>query len=487
MRLRKRYLPLVTLLGATIAILPAVAGFASNETVSAMEESGAYGSKRRYWMPSLIERVIPGGSVTFQNTSATVPHGIVWTGGPGTPTCEKGGTGKEVPVYAAVGQGGETNWKGNCTFSQAGTYTFYCSVHGSEMSGTIKVTNGEPTVTTEAATSETEHEATLKGTVNPNGKLTKYFYKWGKTEAYGETTSVKSAGEGTQGVSVPETLKGLAPGTLYHYRLVAENSANTGGPTEGADRTFTTVSPPGPPAVTTGLASSVGETEATLKGTVNADGKPTMYFFEWGTSESYGQVTAEAPAGHEHFNEPASAKLTGLVPGEGYHFRLVGKNASEVVHGLDQMFKTTSLSLPPSEPSPPTTTTPTPPPTATTPPEPPPRPPLVGSPSLRSSQRGASVKGLLDVSQSGAGGRLEVDLLARGASLAAAHHSGRVRVGRLVRSSVSAGKVSFSVALTARARNALRRHHRLALTVKITLTPTRGAAVTFTRSVVLRA
>ena len=46
-----------------------------------------------------------------------------------------------------------------------------------------------------------------------------------------------------------------------------------------------------------------------------------------------------------------------------------------------------------------------------------------------------------------------------------------VRVGHLVRSSVSAGKMSFVVKLNASARRALKRHHRLALTVKITLTP----------------
>jgi hypothetical protein len=52
---------------------------------------------------------------------------------------------------------------------------------------------------------------------------------------------------------------------------------------------------------------------------------------------------------------------------------------------------------------------------------------------------------------------------------------------------VSAGKVPFSVALTARAKRALHRHHRLALTVKIALTPIQGAAVTITRSVVVNA
>jgi plastocyanin len=126
--------------------------------------------------------------------------------------------------------------------------------------------------------------------------------------------------------------------------------------------------------------------------------------------------------------------------------------------------------------TPPTTTTPT---TTTS------GPPLVGAPSLRASQKGASVRGSLEVSQAGAGDRLEVDLFASSASLAAAKHSARVRIGRFVRGSVVAGKQSFTVALDAKAKSALKRRHRLALTVKIALTPFYGEATTLTRSVVL--
>jgi plastocyanin len=131
-----------------------------------------------------------------------------------------------------------------------------------------------------------------------------------------------------------------------------------------------------------------------------------------------------------------------------------------------------------------TTTTTTPTTTTTTTPEPPNGSPLVGSPSLRSSQRGGSVKGSLDISKAGAGDRLEVDVLARSASVAKAKRSTPVRVGRFIRSSVPVGTVSFVVKLDAKARKALKRHHRLALTVKITLTPLYGEATTLTRSVV---
>jgi plastocyanin len=135
----------------------------------------------------------------------------------------------------------------------------------------------------------------------------------------------------------------------------------------------------------------------------------------------------------------------------------------------------------------PTTTTPT---TPTTPSKPSHGSPLEGGSralKLAGSQHGSSVRGSVKISQAGAGGRLEVGLFAAGASLAKAGHPARVRVGRLVRRSLKAGNVPFSVSLTAKGKAALRRHRRLALTVKITLTPLDGAAVTVTRGVVLHA
>lgn len=107
--------------------------------------------------------------------------------------------------------------------------------------------------------------------------------------------------------------------------------------------------------------------------------------------------------------------------------------------------------------------------------------------ALTAVQHGSSVRGSLTVSQAGVGGRLEVDLLAKGASLAKAGHSARVRVGRVVRSSLRAGAVSFSAPLSANARSALVRHRRLALTVRVLLQPTHGAAATMTSSVVMHA
>jgi hypothetical protein len=101
------------------------------------------------------------------------------------------------------------------------------------------------------------------------------------------------------------------------------------------------------------------------------------------------------------------------------------------------------------------------------------------------SQRGKSVHGSAEVSQAGVGGLLEVALSAGSASVAKARRPADVRVGRMVRSVVHVGTVSFAVPLSAKAKRALGRHRRLALTVKVILIPAHGSAATVTRSVVL--
>jgi len=130
-----------------------------------------------------------------------------------------------------------------------------------------------------------------------------------------------------------------------------------------------------------------------------------------------------------------------------------------------------------------TTTTPptTPTTTATTPGEPSHGTPQegLGVLELAASQRGSAVRGQVEVPRAGSGGRLEIDLLAKA-------NGHPVKVGRLIRPALAAGKLSFSVPLNAKGNASLHRRRRLAVTVKITLTPAHGQALALTRTVVLR-
>jgi plastocyanin len=180
------------------------------------------------WSPT--EATINAGqSVEFESTES-LAHGVGWGAtAPETPSC----TGVPGPAQAGP-------WSGSCTFTQAGSYPFHCTLHAS-MTGTITVNStgpGKPIVTTSAATSITDTGATLKGSVNPNGLATKYFFKYGTSATpYSTETGKTSVSAGTSPVTASTAVSGLSPETTYHFRLFAENTSGT---TEGGDLTLTT-------------------------------------------------------------------------------------------------------------------------------------------------------------------------------------------------------------------------------------------------------
>lgn len=264
---RWSYLPLAALLGAAVAVLPGVAA-SESLPIEAVDEGIYY----HHWS-NATQTIIAGQSVKFANPYSEVPHGLKFTGGPATPSCSG--------IPAAAGEAaGATNWRGECDFAAAGTYTFICTVHPGEMKGTI--------------------------TVDANG-----------------TTTV----------------------------------------------TTTTTTTPTP---------------------------------------------------------------TSTAPGE-----------------------------PPGASS-----------------------PLGAPPSLRAVQRGGTVKGSLTIAKAGAGDELEIDVLASTSSLSHRRQPPHTRVGRFTREAVKAGRLPFSIRLDASARRALAHRHRLALTVRVVLTPIHGQATTINRSIV---
>jgi hypothetical protein len=99
----------------------------------------------------------------------------------------------------------------------------------------------KPTVATGTAANVTQTSATLRGTVNPQGSATTYYFQYGKAASYGAQTGPASAGAGTKGIAEKAPVVGLTPNTTYHFRVVATNIA---GATVGADRTFTTPKQP---------------------------------------------------------------------------------------------------------------------------------------------------------------------------------------------------------------------------------------------------
>ena len=201
-----------------------------------------------------------------------------------------------------------------------------------------------PTVNTLAATAVTETSATLNGTINPNGLATTYYFQWGTTTAYGNTTTSGSAGSGSANVNVSAGITGLSGGTTYHFRLVGTNSDGT---TNGNDMTFT----PSAAIVTTTPASSIGPDTAVAGGNVISDGGSpvTARGVCWNTSSnptiSNNHTTDGTGTG------AFTSVMTGLSPNTTYHVRAYATNSYGTTYGADISFTTacTIASLPVTE------------------------------------------------------------------------------------------------------------------------------------------
>jgi len=93
-----------------------------------------------------------------------------------------------------------------------------------------------PAVSTVPASGIATNTARLAGTVVGETASSAYF-QYGTSSAYGAVTERQRTPASLQPVAVAASLSGLAPGTTYHFRLLAENA---GGTNYGVDQTFIT-------------------------------------------------------------------------------------------------------------------------------------------------------------------------------------------------------------------------------------------------------
>lgn len=147
-----------------------------------------------------------------------------------------------VPV-ADVGAG---------SFGSQGGGAIPSTVAVSEATGRVYVTDGfkelvwifgpptAPVVSRELTSEVTTSEAKLGALVGPGGIPTSYRFEYGTSSAYGQSVPFPegAVGEGLIARTVWAAASGLAPGTTYHYRVVAMNELGT---VYGPDQTFTTL------------------------------------------------------------------------------------------------------------------------------------------------------------------------------------------------------------------------------------------------------
>jgi len=86
-----------------------------------------------------------------------------------------------------------------------------------------------PSVATLTASSISSTGALLKGTVNPNGLQSRYWFEWGPTTGLGSTSQVRLLLGGTTTVAAESafTTPSLTANTPYYFQIVSTNSMGT--------------------------------------------------------------------------------------------------------------------------------------------------------------------------------------------------------------------------------------------------------------------
>jgi hypothetical protein len=100
-----------------------------------------------------------------------------------------------------------------------------------------------------------------------------------------------------------------------------------------------------PPSAVTSGTSNVGSDTATLNSEVDPNGLASTAYFQYGTTEAYGQSTVGQSAGSAESAAPFADNVAGLAPDTTYHFRIVAESSAGTSYGDDQTF-TTAPSIP---------------------------------------------------------------------------------------------------------------------------------------------
>lgn len=94
------------------------------------------------------------------------------------------------------------------------------------------------------------------------------------------------------------------------------------------------------PIATTNTASNIGNDYATLNGQVNPNGYQTTYYFEYGQTNSLGQITTPQNISAGYTNINVTYGISGLTSNSTYYFRIDATNTYGTIQGAILTFNT---------------------------------------------------------------------------------------------------------------------------------------------------
>lgn len=318
-RRRKPPAGAVLLTAAVALLLLALSAIAATASGGAptVETEPANGVGRTGFV--LKAMVNPNGSPV---TECVFEYGTTETLGTTAPCSYSPGAGETpVPVEATVA-------------GQPETTHYFFRIHAKsaegEVNGTLRNVSTLPTapnVSNEPNGPIGHTSATLNGSVTPNdSEVTECFFEYGTSPSNLTSQAPCSAlpGAGSEPVLVHATISGLPESTAYYYKLVARNAYGVERGNRGNLETQ-----PSEAKVTIDPAREVTHTTALLYGHLTPNSEPVEEcYFQWGihSVEENRAPCEQTELGSGEAPEAVSARLTGLVEGQTYHFHLVVKN-----------------------------------------------------------------------------------------------------------------------------------------------------------------
>ena len=327
--------------GLTPGTLYHVRAYATNDVGTAYGEDVAFAT---LLLPTITTQAVTNitattatgnGNITALGVPNPTQHGVAWSTSANPTTADNKTTDGAVGATGAFTSNMTGLTPGTLYHVRAYATNAAGTVYGDDVAFTSLIL---PTVTTQAVTSIGTTTATGNGSVTSLGipNPTQHGVVWSTnanpTTADGKTTDgpVSTTGAFTSNIT------GLTPGTLYHVRAYA---ANTAGTAYGEDVTFTTFQAP---TVTTQAATDITTTAATGHGniTVLGSSNPTEHGVVWSTSANPTTADSKTTDGPVSVTGPFTSNITGLTPGTLYHVRAYAINAAGTSYGEDVTFTT---------------------------------------------------------------------------------------------------------------------------------------------------